>query len=183
MSMALAKLQAEAKAAKQKIPDRVPAPDYSDDMTKQSFKDECDINQILKKAQKEKTIAHLQKYDQAVYGQFEGLDLLEAHNLCAKAKQIFSEAPSEIRNEFNQDPFAFAAYCSNPENKARLGELLPALAQPGRYFPNPVKRGGQGAGLATAPQEAPVEPPTSGDGPESPAAEAGMEPASASSST
>ena len=34
---------------------------YDDGRTKQSFKDQCDINKILKKAMRTGSIAHLQK--------------------------------------------------------------------------------------------------------------------------
>ena len=132
---------------------------YEDGRTKQSFKDSCDINKMLRKAQKTGSIAHLQKYPEAVYGVFEGYDLLEAHGQITRANDIFNDLPSEIRNEFNNDALKFAGFASNPENNERLRELLPAIAEPGSYFPNPVQRGGTGAGAATAVEEAPADPP------------------------
>ena len=46
--------------------------DYSDGRTKQAFKDQCDINKILKKASVTGSIAHLQKYPELIYGEFNG---------------------------------------------------------------------------------------------------------------
>jgi hypothetical protein len=115
-------------------------PEYNDGMTKQSFKDSTDINKMLKKAQKTGTFSHLIKYPAAVYGEFEGYDLLEAYRMVGKATTIFNDLPSEVRREFQGDAFAFAKYASDPANRARLGELLPAIAAPGTYFPNPVAR-------------------------------------------
>ena len=136
---------------------------YDDGRTKQAFKDQCDINKILKKAQKTGSIAHLQKYPELVYGEFDGeFDLLTAHERIAKANQIFEDLPSEVRREFNNDALAFVNFAAKPENNARLAEILPAIAEPGSYFPNPVQRGGQGAGAATAPgaEQPPAAPET-----------------------
>lgn len=114
--------------------------EYGKGLTKQSFKNSCDINQIIKRAQKQGTLSHLQKYPSMVYGEFEGIDLLEAHRRVTRAKEIFRDLPSEVKNEFNQDPFAFAGFCANPANNSRLAELLPAIARPGEFYPNPVRR-------------------------------------------
>lgn len=129
--------------------------DYSDGRAKQTFKDSCDINKMLKKAQQTGSIAHLNKYPEKIYGEFDGeFTLLEATQKIAKVGEIFAEMPSEIRREFNNNPLEFVAFANDPANVGRLAELLPKIAEPGAYFPNPVQRGGQGAGAATAPVEA-----------------------------
>jgi hypothetical protein len=126
--------------------------DYSDGRTKQAFKDSCDINKILKKAQKQGTLSHLLKYPEAVYGEFDGeMDLLTAHGRIERAQQIFDDLPSEIRSEFKGNALEYVKYVNDPANKGRLAELLPQIAEPGSFFPNPAQRGGQGAGAATAP--------------------------------
>ena len=66
---------------------------YDDGRTKQAFKDSTDINKIIAKAQKAGTLAHLQKYDKAVYGEFENYDLLEAYNKLNRANEIFADLP------------------------------------------------------------------------------------------
>lgn len=138
--------------------------DYSDGRTKQAFKDQCDINKILQRAQRTGSIAHLQKYPEAVYGEFDGeFDLLTAQNRLIKAQTIFDDLPSEVRKEFGNDALAFVKFAGNPANNDKLRDLLPAIAKPGPYFPNPVSRGGQGAGAATAPtaEVAAGDPPAS----------------------
>lgn len=115
-------------------------PVYDDGRTKQSFKDSCDINKILKIAQKSGTISHLLKYDEQVYGEFTGVDLLGAYAQVSRAQEIFSDLPSEIRREFGNDALKFAGFASDPSNIDRLAKLFPALAEPGRYFPNPNRR-------------------------------------------
>ncbi len=106
-------------------------PTYKDGRTKQSFKDETDINKILSRAQKTGTISHLTKYE-ARYGDFSGFDFFEANVKMAAGAEIFAALPSEIRNEFQNTPGKFFNYVNDPANKDRLGELLPALAAPGR---------------------------------------------------
>ena len=106
-------------------------PTYKDGRTKQSFRDETDINQILKRAQKSGTISHLNKYE-ARYGDFSNFDFFEAQLKLAQGAEIFDALPVEIRSEFNQSSAEFFDYVNNPANKDRLHELLPALAAPGR---------------------------------------------------
>lgn len=137
-------------------------PEYEEPgRTKQSFKDECDVNLILKRAQRKGGLAHVEKYPQEVYGEFnQDMDLLTAHSRIAKANEIFNELPSEVRSEFGNDALAFVQFAGAPENQGKLEELIPAIAEPGRYFPNTYKRGGQGAGAATAPAEGAPAPDT-----------------------
>lgn len=130
--------------------------DVEEVRTKQAFRDAADINKILQKAQREGTIAHLQKYDERVYGEFQGYDLLEAHSLVTKAQTIFDELPSEIRREFEGDALKFAGFASDPANIDRLAEIFPAIARPGDYFPNPVAAGRGGAAAATPESTAPA---------------------------
>ena len=95
--------------------------DYSDGRTKQAFKDSCDINKMLKKAQKSGSIAHLQKYPELVYGEFDGeFDLLTATQKIAKAGEIFAELPSEVRREFGNNAIEFVRFANDPENVGRM---------------------------------------------------------------
>ena len=89
---------------------------YDDGRTKQAFKDSCDINKILKKAQVTGSLAFAEKYGEQVFGEFEGYDLLEAYGKLEKANEIFAALPSEVRREFDDDALAFAGYASDPEN-------------------------------------------------------------------
>lgn len=155
--------------------------------TKQSFKDECDVNKIIQKHAIEVSKSHLQIYPPEAYAEFDGVDLLEAHARIDRAHEIFSKLPSEVRNEFDNDALRFVAFAGNPENNEKLAELLPAIAKPGRYFPNPVQREGVGAGAATPPPEGErtPDPGAGGSGDQAPAqgASGGENAAPASSTT
>ncbi len=105
--------------------------DYSDGRTKQSFKNETDINKILQRAQKTGTISHLNQ-NKGRYADFSDYDFQENLIKLTAGRELFDSLPSEIRNEFQQNPDAFFKYVNDPENKDRLGELLPDLAAPGK---------------------------------------------------
>ncbi len=106
---------------------------YTDGRTKQSFKDETDINKILKRAEKTGTISHLAKYE-GTYGDFADFDYFENLQKLTRGREIFDELPAEIRNEFKNSPGKFFDYVNDPGNVDRLGKLLPALAEPGRQL-------------------------------------------------
>jgi len=105
--------------------------EYKDGRTKQSFRDETDINKILHRAQSAGTLSHLQKHE-GTYSDFSDFDFLEAQINLTKGREIFDVLPSELRNEFSQSPAAFFAYVNDPENADKLREKLPGLSQPGR---------------------------------------------------
>lgn len=103
---------------------------YKDGRTKQSFKDECDINKILKRAQKTGTVSHLARRGPE-YGDYSDFDFFEAQTKLAKASEIFDELPSEVRREFGHNAGAFFEYVNDPANVDRLKTLLPKIAEPG----------------------------------------------------
>ncbi len=109
----------------------IPKKDYSDGRTKQSFKDETDINKLLARAQRSGTISHLDKYS-GQYGDFADFDFFETQLKLAQGREIFDALPSEIRDEFRQSPADFYKYVNDPENTDDLLKKLPGLASPGR---------------------------------------------------
>lgn len=132
--------------------------EYKDGRTKQSFKDACDINKILKKAAIKGGLSHVQKYPEAVYGEFDPeLDLFVARDRIAKAEQIFMELPSEVRREFDNDAVKFVQY-GKTVGMQKLIEEIPAIAEPGNHFPNPVRRAQTPGGATTTAPEAPAAP-------------------------
>ena len=110
---------------------RLVQPTYTDGVTKQSFKDECDINKILFRAQKAGTLSHLQTYE-GTYADFADFDFLEAQLNLTRGREVFDSLPSELRSEFHQSPQDFFDYVNDPANVDSLREKLPALSMPGR---------------------------------------------------
>lgn len=168
MSLRVAKLCASADIVpetREEMLALVPDLDYSEDnddpiRTKQAFVDSCDVNKMLAKSQTGQTLAHLQKYPEAVYGEFDGnFGLLDAHARIQRASEIFADLPSEVRSEYDNDPLRYVTSVNKMIKEGKdITRVLPAIAQPGRYFPNPIQRDGAGAGIATAPSD-PGDPP------------------------
>ncbi len=105
--------------------------EYKDGRTKQSFKNDTDINKIMMRAEKTGTISHLTKY-KGVYGDFADYDYFGNLQKLTRGREIFDELPAEIRNEFAGSPAQFFDYVNDPVNKDRIEVLLPGLAAPGR---------------------------------------------------
>lgn len=166
MSLRYRQLQEEFPEAKKEEIIDLMAPEYErPGRTKQSFKDDTDINKILKKAQKAGTLSHLQKHG-AFYGDFANApaDLFEAREQIERGAQIFAELPSELRREFRNDPLEYFQFVNDPANRDRLPEVLPEIAEPGRYFPDVSPRTPPGAllGDTSAPQGTSTATPSSG---------------------
>ena len=133
--------------------------------TKQSFKDQADINKILARAQHGDTISHLAKYG-AVYGDFTDVDdLLTAHEKLTRGTEIFNDLPSEVRREFGQDPVEFFKFVNDPANADRLADVLPDLAKPGTQRVAPVRTAASEAAKKAAAAPVSAEPPAAGEAP------------------
>jgi len=108
-------------------------PTEYDEVTKQSFKDETNVNKILARHMRMGTISHLQQWG-GQYGDLAGFNFQEAQNQIAKANSMFEKLPSSVRNEFSNSPERFFDYVNDPEHKDKLAQLLPALAKSGRQL-------------------------------------------------
>ncbi len=102
--------------------------------TKQSQKDQCDINQLLQKAARSGSLSHLEKYE-AKYGDFSDFDFTEHAIKMAEGQTIFEQLPAEVKREFDQSPDKFFAFVTDPQNAEKLPALLPEIANRGEFFP------------------------------------------------
>ncbi len=109
-------------------------------LTKQSFKDECDINNILKKYEKSGILEHANKY-QGQYADVTGtVDYQTALNTVMAAKDMFMSLPASIRTMFDNDPHEFLEFAQDPENQEAmiemgLAERRPAAPESGEEAP------------------------------------------------
>ncbi len=115
---------------------RLKQPTYGPGRTKQSFKNECDINKIMARADKAGAISHLQKFE-GVYGDFAHVDFQSMTQILTRGREVFDELPAELRQEFGQSPAAFFAYVNDPANKENLREKLTGAAAQGKQI-NPT---------------------------------------------
>lgn len=96
--------------------------------TKQSFKDETDINNIMARYKKTGAIDHFNRYS-PMYGEILPIDYQTALNTIKTAQQMFADLPSHIRAEV-QTPEGFLEFVQDPKNKERM-KALGLLAQSG----------------------------------------------------
>lgn len=82
---------------------------------KQSFREECDINNIMRKYQKTGALTWLAKHE-PTFGDFTGFDFMEAQMIVAKAKEMFADLPSSVRERFAHDPAKFLEFMEDPAN-------------------------------------------------------------------
>lgn len=101
---------------------RVYAINTEPSMTKQSFKDEVNINKIMAKFQRTGALNHYAKHA-PTYGDATGPDLLEAQLIISKADSMFAELPSEVRKKFDNDPALFLDFVQDPKNLEEMQKL------------------------------------------------------------
>lgn len=96
--------------------------DPEEGRTKQSHKDECDVNQIMARFQRTGAITHFNKFSPH-YEDMTGFDYTEAMQQVAEAQSMFNELPSSLRDRFQHDPANFLDFVQDPANGPEAREL------------------------------------------------------------
>lgn len=97
--------------------------------TKQSFKAECDINNILKKYNKTGQLPDMIRANPR-YGDFSNVpSYQEALQIVAHAEEQFAGLPAKVRQEFSNDPSLFLSFASDPQNHNRMVEMGLAMSK------------------------------------------------------
>lgn len=116
--------------------------DPNTSLTIQSDFDETLINNIIRRHNAGELILNVQK-GAAEYGDFSELnEFQESLNFVIQAEKSFSEIPSEIRKQFQNDPGTFYEFVTNPANGEALVEMGLAIAT--EITPPPVPGTGNG---------------------------------------
>lgn len=125
--------------------------------TKQSFRDETDINLIMARFQKTGLIDFVEK-NAPQYADVTGLEFQACMDKITSAREMFSQLPAKWRRRFDDDPAKFLDFVNDPANEAEaiaLG-IVPAKATP------PAAGDGKAvSGAPKAPAEGPEDPPKS----------------------
>ena len=111
---------------------------------KQSFKAECDINNIVKSFNPRTGEFSHMALTAPIFGDVTDLDFRQMMEMITNAQAEFNQLPAEVRARFGNDPHEFVSFCQDPGNLPELEKL--GLA---------VKEG------AVAPIRVVVEPPPS----------------------
>jgi phage internal scaffolding protein len=123
--------------------------------TRQEFRDECDINVIMRRYQSTGELPVLNQGNAQFLDVSASLTFQESMNFIADAQSMFNELPSAVRDRFYNDPAQFLDFCSNDDNRTQLAEmgLLSPEATRELLFPSSPP-------LPTAsPKETPPAPP------------------------
>lgn len=101
-------------------------------MTKQEFKDQCDINNIIKAFKITGQINHMSANAQlGMYADLpDPIDYQDAQNTIRQASESFASLPAKVRDRFENDPALFLAFLSDPANKDEA-QALGLLNKPG----------------------------------------------------
>lgn len=93
----------------------VVSPHGGKSLTDQQYRDECDINHILKQFGATGQVPNLRT--EGVSGDFSDIgDFQSCLDKVNKAKDEFLALPSYIRQRFGNDPKAYVEFCLNPAN-------------------------------------------------------------------
>lgn len=90
--------------------------------TEQAHKNECDVNKIVRKYDKNGIITHITRYE-AQFGDLTGIDFKTAQDRIASAKSEFEKLPSEIRNRFKNQPHELLSFMDDPGNRQEAIKL------------------------------------------------------------
>lgn len=116
--------------------------DFGDEpsRTKQAHKEECDINNIVKKALRNGVLPNAPPNPQ--YADLsEAVDYREAIHVVQRAQEQFAQLPALTRARFGNDPAAFLQFASDPSNGAemvRMG-LATRVEDPEAPAPQPTQ--------------------------------------------
>ena len=139
-----------------KAPVHATAPGPDEPGAKQSFKKECDINQIMAKYQKTGLINHFNER-KPHYGFAPALEFKNALELISAADEQFSALPSSARKKFSNDPAEFLKFCENPDNRSEMALL--GLLDPDAITPDsPPAQPSDSASAPIPPSPAPPTP-------------------------
>lgn len=92
-------------------------------LTQQQFRDDTDVNLILKRHEATGDLIHLAP-SEGRYGDFDtNLDYQTALNRVADAQRDFAALPAEVRFRMNNDPGELLAFMGDPENQDEAVKL------------------------------------------------------------
>ncbi|AXH73102.1 MAG: internal scaffolding protein [Microviridae sp.] len=109
--------------------------------TKQSFKDECDINTLMRRYQSTGEIPQMDTRTPQ-FLDATGYDYQQHMTFIAEANSLFQDLPSAIRNQFANDPAKFLDFTADDRNRVKMAEMGLLSTEATKailYPPDPIK--------------------------------------------
>lgn len=92
-------------------------------LAQQHFKDECDVNNILRKYESTGLVTHVANGTPS-YGDFSSvLEFQQAQNILIEAQERFDALPASLRKRFDNDPAVMLSFIEDPNNREEAEEL------------------------------------------------------------
>lgn len=90
-------------------------------MTRQEFADEADINVLMQRFERTGVMPSLDG-SPPVYVDFTQMppDLMHTMDMLNNAEQAFMQLPAKVRKEFDNSPYAFVDFASDPANLEQM---------------------------------------------------------------
>lgn len=93
-------------------------------LTQQQFKDECDINTIVKQFGLTGKLPEAGSVYAPTFGDFTEIeDFQSALHALQRASDAFMELPASVRERFNNDPARLVEFCSDARNADEIRAL------------------------------------------------------------
>lgn len=89
----------------------------------QSFKDDCDINVIMARAERTGELPGLKSFGEYLDLSNAPESFLEARTLVMDAETRFSELPAKVRSKFANDPYSLLSWLADPNNRSEAVQL------------------------------------------------------------
>lgn len=102
---------------------RITAPHSNEMITKQEYKDECNIYNILNQYQQTGIISHINENKPLYTDLPDSMDYQQSLEILTQAGEAFDALPSKVREHFSNDPGRFLAAFSDPSQLNYLHEL------------------------------------------------------------
>lgn len=106
-----------------KLHKRVPTAVHGASRTHQSFKQECDINTILKNYTKTGFLSHTNTSQPQYFDVPQNIDYQLALNTIMDAEQRFAALPASVRDQYQNDPGVLLAALQDKGQHDKLREL------------------------------------------------------------
>jgi Chlamydia-phage Chp2 scaffold (Chlamy_scaf). len=92
--------------------------------TKQSFREECNINNVMRRFEKTGILEHTNRYEGS-YGDFTAApsSYHEAVEQVIAAEKMFMSLPASVRKRFSNDPGLFLDFVEDPSNVDEVVKL------------------------------------------------------------
>lgn len=124
---------------------RSPIRDVGVSRTHQSFRDECDINVLMRRYMATGILPDNVNSQEARFLDCTESDFQSAMQLVAGASSLFNQLPSSIRNRFDNEPAHLLSFLSDESNRAEAEEMGLIVKRGSNAQPSPLQTAMTGA--------------------------------------